>query len=215
MTQRTLNSIDRLIDGFDHALRTITGGTQAGTERPSPAHDMPEPDLTRRERKRAAALMRVNHTGEVCAQALYQGQALTAKLPTVRAEMEQAAAEEIDHLVWCEARVKELGSHTSYLNPVWYGLSFTLGAGAGLISDRVSLGFVAATEDRVCRHLEEHLQRLPVDDDKSRRIVAQMLEDEAKHGQAALDAGGMVFPRPVKAAMGLVSKVMTESSYRV
>jgi len=159
--------------------------------------------------------MRVNHTGEVCAQALYQGQALTAKLPTVRTEMQQAAAEEVDHLVWCEQRLRELDSQPSYLNPAWYGLSFALGAVAGAIGDKVSLGFVAATEERVCSHLRDHLKSLPEEDRKSRLILQQMLEDEQRHGDNALEAGGTDFPRPIKDAMTAVSKVMTSSSYRI
>jgi ubiquinone biosynthesis monooxygenase Coq7 len=159
--------------------------------------------------------MRVNHTGEVCAQALYQGQALTAKLPTVRDEMQQAAAEEVDHLVWCEQRLRELDSRPSVLNPAWYGLSFALGAVAGAISDKVSLGFVAATEERVCNHLRDHLKSLPEEDRKSRLIVQKMLEDEQRHGDKALQAGGSDFPRQVKNAMSVVSQVMTRSSYRI
>jgi len=157
----------------------------------------------------------VNHTGEVCAQALYQGQALTARLPTVREEMQQAAQEEVDHLVWCEERLRELDSHTSYLNPAWYGMSFALGAIAGAIGDKVSLGFVAATEERVCTHLKEHLQQLPGEDRKSQLILQQMLEDEQRHGENALEAGGTDFPRPVKDAMSGVAKVMTSTSYRI
>jgi len=159
--------------------------------------------------------MRVNHAGEVCAQALYQGQALTAKLPEVRAEMAQAAAEEIDHLAWCEQRLKELDSQPSMLNPAWYALSFGLGAAAGLISDRVSLGFVAATEDQVCRHLDSHLERLPEQDHRSREIVSQMRADEARHAEAARRAGGIEFPAPVKTLMGATASLMTASSYRI
>ncbi len=215
MSATHLNFLDHLIVQGDRALRTLAGAGDLQAERPSPAKSMAEANLTAKERTHAAGLMRVNHAGEVCAQALYQGQALTAKLPAVRAEMEQAAAEEVDHLVWCEERLKELGSHTSYLNPFWYGLSFALGAGAGLISDKVSLGFVAATEDQVCRHLQDHLYRLPEQDLKSRAVVEQMLTDEARHAQAALNAGGIRFPAPVKGLMSLVSKAMTLSSYRV
>jgi ubiquinone biosynthesis monooxygenase Coq7 len=158
--------------------------------------------------------MRVNHAGEVCAQALYQGQALTAKLPAVREEMEHAADEEIDHLAWCQERLQQLDSHPSLLNPLWYGLSFGIGAAAGKISDRISLGFVAATEDQVCKHLEDHLQRLPEQDERSRAVVEQMLVDEEKHAHSALNAGGMRFPAPVKGLMTLVSKAMTKTSYR-
>src|SRR5690554_38878 len=215
MSGISLNFIDRLIVQGDRALRTLTGASDLTAQRPSPAILSTEAELTPEEKKHAAGLMRVNHSGEVCAQALYQGQALTAKLPHVRAEMEKAAAEEVDHLVWCQTRINELGSHTSYLNPLWYGLSFTIGAGAGLISDKISLGFVAATEDQVCRHLQEQLYQLPEADYPSRAIVEQMLEDEARHADAALAAGGMRFPLPVKGAMRLVSKAMTISSYRI
>ncbi len=210
-----LSFVDRLIVQADRALRTLAGASDLTAERPSPATRLPNRELNEQEKRHAAGLMRVNHAGEVCAQALYQGQALTAKLPDVRLEMEKAAAEEVDHLVWCQQRIDELGSHTSYLNPLWYGLSFAIGAGAGLVSDRVSLGFVAATEDQVCRHLNNHLAELPVEDFKSRAVVEQMLEDEARHADAALAAGGMDFPAPIKVVMTLVSKAMTFSSYRI
>ncbi|SMF01988.1 ubiquinone biosynthesis monooxygenase Coq7 [Alteromonadaceae bacterium Bs31] len=216
MSQRHYNLFDKLINGADRALRTLTPDTQALT-REVPQVSQPDNSeaLSDQERKHSAGLMRVNHAGEVCAQALYQGQALTAKLPEVRQEMELAADEEIDHLAWCEQRLNELDSHTSVLNPLWYGLSFSIGAGAGLISDKVSLGFVAATEDQVCAHLEKHLQQLPTSDYKSRAIVDQMLIDEAKHAHSALDAGGARFPAAIKATMSLVSKAMTKTSYRV
>jgi ubiquinone biosynthesis monooxygenase Coq7 len=198
----------------DAVMRTVTNSGHTA-RRPSPADGHADAQLSDSERKHAAGLMRVNHTGEVCAQALYQGQALTAKLPTVREEMEQAAAEEVDHLVWCEQRLRELDSQPSVLNPAWYGLSFALGAVAGAISDKVSLGFVAATEERVCNHLNDHLKSLPEDDRKSRLIVQKMLEDEQRHGDKALEAGGSDFPREVKDAMSAVSRVMTGSSYRI
>ncbi len=210
-----LSVVDRLIVQADRALRTLAGASDLTAERPSPATTLYETELNEQEKRHAAGLMRVNHAGEVCAQALYQGQALTAQLPDVRTEMEKAAAEEVDHLVWCQQRIDELGSHTSYLNPLWYGLSFAIGAGAGLVSDRVSLGFVAATEDQVCRHLNSHIAKLPAQDFRSRAVVEQMLEDEARHADAALAAGGMDFPAPVKVMMTLVSKVMTFSSYRL
>lgn len=215
MSSIHLSLIDNFIVNADRALRTLAAGNDMTSERPSPARPLDEADLSEAERKKSAALMRVNHTGEVCAQALYQGQALTAKLPDVRAEMEHAAEEEIDHLVWCQERIDSLGSHTSYLNPVWYGLSFAIGAGAGLVSDKVSLGFVAATEHQVCKHLQEHLQELPEQDARSRAVVEQMLEDEARHADMALNAGGYSFPAPVKGLMTLVSKVMTKTSYRI
>jgi ubiquinone biosynthesis monooxygenase Coq7 len=214
MDPRKLSVLDRLIDNADQVLRTLSGQANQA-ERESPALSEPEPELGSEERRHVAGLMRVNHTGEVCAQALYQGQALTAKLPDVREKMEQAAAEEVDHLVWCEERLQQLGSHTSRLNPIWYGLSFALGAAAGIAGDRWSLGFVAATEERVCKHLSDHLERLPESDEKSRRILEQMLKDEQRHGELALEAGGEDFPEPVKRAMTAVSAVMTNSSYRV
>jgi ubiquinone biosynthesis monooxygenase Coq7 len=214
MGDRRLSLIDRVITELDSVVRTVTSkGNQAA--RPSPSEGHTEGELSAQERSHIAGLMRVNHTGEVCAQALYQGQALTARLPTVREEMQQAAEEEIDHLVWCEERLRELDSHTSVLNPAWYGLSFAMGAIAGAIGDRVSLGFVAATEERVCRHLKDHLKQLPEDDRKSRLILQQMLEDEERHGENAIAAGGADFPGPVKDAMTAVSKLMTESSYRI
>ena len=214
MSQRRLTFVDRLITEVDAVMRTVTNSGHTA-RRPSPADGHADAQLSDSERKHAAGLMRVNHTGEVCAQALYQGQALTAKLPTVREEMEQAAAEEVDHLVWCEQRLRELDSQPSLLNPAWYGLSFALGAVAGAISDKVSLGFVAATEERVCNHLNDHLKSLPEDDRKSRLIVQKMLEDEQRHGDKALEAGGSDFPREVKDAMSAVSRVMTGSSYRI
>ncbi|HCH77213.1 MAG TPA: demethoxyubiquinone hydroxylase family protein, partial [Pseudomonas sp.] len=179
-SQRHYSPADRLLMQADSALRTLLpfSGQPA---RPSPAVLKNEAELSESETRHVAGLMRINHTGEVCAQALYQGQALTARLPQVRRAMEQAADEEIDHLAWCEQRIRQLGSHTSVLNPLFYGLSFGIGATAGLISDRISLGFVAATEDQVCKHLDEHLGQLPASDDKSRAILEQMREDEQQH----------------------------------
>ncbi|WP_444929518.1 2-polyprenyl-3-methyl-6-methoxy-1,4-benzoquinone monooxygenase [Microbulbifer sp. SSSA002] len=214
MSKRNLSGLDRLLIQADRALRTLSPGEPCHG-RASPAKGEAEADLSERERKHAAGLMRVNHSGEVCAQALYQGQALTAKLPEVRGEMERAADEEIDHLAWCEQRLKELDSRPSLLNPLWYGMSFGLGAAAGKISDRISLGFVAATEDQVCKHLESHLEQLPADDKRSRAVVEQMLIDEDEHAHAALAAGGARFPAPVKGVMSLVSKVMTSASYKI
>ncbi len=211
---RQLTQIDKFIARADRALRTVMA-SEHHAQRPSPAANVAEAELSSDEKRHAAGLMRVNHAGEVCAQALYQGQALTAKLPDVRAEMEGAAAEEIDHLVWCQQRLDALDSHPSYLNPLWYGLSFAIGAGAGLVSDKVSLGFVAATEDQVCKHLQKHLADLPEQDEKSRVVVAQMLRDEARHADMALSAGGHHFPAPVKGLMTLVSKAMTATSYRI
>lgn len=212
--ERHYSPVDHLLLQADAALRTLLpfGGH---AQRASPALLQPESQLSPEEVRHVAGLMRINHTGEVCAQALYQGQALTAKLPEVRATMEHAADEEIDHLVWCEQRIHQLGSHTSVLNPLFYGLSFGVGAVAGLISDKVSLGFVAATEDQVCRHLDEHLLQLPAEDEQSRAIIEQMLSDEQQHAANALDAGGYRFPAPLKFGMRLLSKVMTKSTYRL
>jgi ubiquinone biosynthesis monooxygenase Coq7 len=214
MSERKLTGFDRLLLQADRALRTLSPGAPSHA-RPTPAQAEDETGLTDAERKHAAGLMRVNHSGEVCAQALYQGQALTAKLAGVRTEMERAADEEIDHLAWCQQRLRELDSRPSLLNPLWYGLSFGLGAAAGKVSDRVSLGFVAATEEQVCEHLRDHLQRLPEQDHKSRAVVEQMLQDEAEHGHAALAAGGARFPAPLKGLMTLVSRAMTAASYRI
>ncbi|MDE0785739.1 MAG: 2-polyprenyl-3-methyl-6-methoxy-1,4-benzoquinone monooxygenase [Porticoccaceae bacterium] len=214
MSNRQLSILDQFITQIDHGLRTVLADAPP-PERVSPARDQQDAELSSKDRDHAIGLMRVNHTGEVCAQALYQGQALTAKLPGVREQMREAAVEEVDHLAWCEDRIKDLGGRTSLLNPLFYAASFGIGAGAGLISDKLSLGFVAATEDQVCSHLKTHLDQLPQDDLKSRAVVQEMLADEERHAQAALDAGGYKFPSPVKKAMTLISAVMTKGSYRV
>lgn len=213
-TERHYSPLDRILLQADAAMRTLLP-LSAHPYRPSPAIVQPETKMNEADTKHVAGLMRINHTGEVCAQALYQGQALTAKLPKVRAAMEHAAEEEIDHLVWCEQRIHQLGSHTSVLNPLFYGLSFGIGAMAGLISDKVSLGFVAATEDQVCKHLNDHLEQLPPEDEKSRAILEQMRIDEEHHSESALEAGGYRFPTPVKFGMSLLAKVMTKSTYRI
>jgi ubiquinone biosynthesis monooxygenase Coq7 len=213
-SERHYSPVDRLLLQADAALRTLLPFSgQPG--RLSPAQTKDEVALNEAEARHVCGLMRINHTGEVCAQALYQGQALTAKLPEVRQAMERAADEEIDHLAWCEQRIRELGGHPSLLNPLFYGLSFGIGAGAGLISDRVSLGFVAATEDQVVKHLDEHLAQLPAGDQRSQAILEQMREDELQHATSALDAGGLRFPAPIKAGMSLLSKVMTKATYRL
>ncbi|MCK9534592.1 MAG: 2-polyprenyl-3-methyl-6-methoxy-1,4-benzoquinone monooxygenase [Pseudomonas sp.] len=213
-TQRHYSPIDRLLLQADAAMRTLIPNS-SHAHRPSPAVLATSSTLDTTQKRHIAGLMRINHTGEVCAQALYQGQALTASLPETREKMEQAAEEEIDHLVWCEQRIGELDSHTSLLNPLFYGLSFAIGATAGAISDKVSLGFVAATEDQVCKHLDDHLQQIPETDGKSRAILEQMRIDEEQHATSALDAGGYRFPAPVKFGMSLLAKVMTSSSYRI
>lgn len=214
MANRQLTAIDQILTQLDQGLRTVLGNAPE-PQRVSPAVEIADTEMSDQERQHAIGLMRVNHAGEICAQALYQGQALTAKLPEIGKQMEHAAAEEIDHLAWCEQRINELGGRTSALNPIWYAMSFGLGAGAGLISDKLSLGFVAATEDQVCDHLQKHLDELPESDSKSRAIVEQMLDDEARHAKTALDAGGHRFPAPVKKLMTLVSSAMTGSSYRI
>ena len=214
MANRQLSGLDHILTQLDQGLRTVLGNAPS-PQRVSPAAGVAESELSEQERRQAIGLMRVNHAGEICAQALYQGQALTAKLPEVGAQMEHAAEEEIDHLAWCEERIQELGGNTSALNPLWYAMSFGIGAGAGLISDKLSLGFVAATEEQVCSHLRDHLKQLPDEDRKSSLILQQMLEDEQRHGDNALEAGGMDFPRPIKQAMSALSLLMTRTSYRI
>ena len=211
---RQLSSSDQWICQFDSVLRTLVPHA-AQASQPSPAGDLPEAALSEAEREHTVGLMRINHTGEVCAQALYQGQGLTAKLPDTRQQMERAAQEEIDHLAWCDARLEELHGRTSLLNPLFYAASFGLGAVAGAVGDRISLGFVAATEEQVGKHLDQHLQQLPATDTRSRAVLEQMREDEAHHERWALEAGGVRFPLPVKLGMRLVSKVMTQSVYRI
>jgi|TARA_R110001583_G_scaffold59875_4_gene178125 ubiquinone biosynthesis monooxygenase Coq7 len=211
---REYSLLDRAVMSADRSLKTLLKGS-ATAKRSNPSHKFNDGHDADQQRRHTAGLMRINHTGEVCAQALYQGQALTAKNLEVKAAMELAANEEVDHLAWCEQRLDELGSHTSRLNPLFYAASFAIGATAGAISDRISLGFVAATEDQVCEHLREHLETLPPDDAKSRAIISQMLEDEAAHATMAIAAGGQVFPQPVKKAMSLMAKVMTGSTYYV
>lgn len=212
MTAHRYTPIDTLLIHFDQAVRTVFGRPPA-TERPSPTAAMPEASLAPAEQQQAARLMRVNHTGEVCAQALYQGQALTARRQSLRKRLEQAAAEENDHLVWCSARIKELGSHTSALNPLFYVGSFIIGACNGTVGDRWNLGFLAETERQVVRHLESHLERLPVQDGKSRAILEAMKADESQHATQALAAGGTRLPAPVRLLMKAASKVMTNTTY--
>lgn len=207
-----MNSADRMLIGFDTALRTLFGRPQV-TERANPAESVEEAEMDEAERDLAARLMRINHTGEVCAQALYQGQALTAKLPAIRDSMERAAKEENDHLAWCENRLDELDDRKSLLNPIWYAGSFLIGATAGLAGDRWSLGFVAETEHQVEAHLDDHLGRIPAQDRKSIAILEQMKEDEIHHATVALEAGGAVLPAVIKSAMKLTSKLMTRSVY--
>jgi len=208
-----VNFLDTMIGRADRLLRTVAGPVPA--QRPSPAKDLPPAHLDDDARRHAAGLMRVNHTGEVCAQALYEGQAMVAKAAHVRRALRHAAAEEEDHLSWCEERLRELHARPSVFNPLFYGASFAMGAVTGLLGDRVSLGFVHATEDRVVAHLEDHQRSLPEDDHRSRAIIEQMRVDEAEHGEAALDLGGAPFPAPVRALMAASAKLMTETTYRL
>ncbi len=214
MTTRYYTSVDDLLINLDQAIRTLFG-QPATTGRPNPATAAPPAELPLEEQRLAARLMRVNHAGEVCAQALYQGQALTARLTTVRDRMERATVEENDHLAWCEARLQELDSQPSVLNPLFYAGAFTVGALAGVAGDRWSLGFVAETEHQVVEHLNAHLERLPSADQPSRAILEQMKEDEARHAANAMAAGGGRLPLPVRVLMKGVSKVMTETTYWV
>ena len=208
------STIDQFLIQFDQALRTcVPGTTEANRE--SPAANADEIELSNLEKQHAAGLMRINHTGEVCAQALYQGQATTALLGEVRKSMEQAAEEEVDHLAWCEQRLTELDSRPSVLNFLWYTLSFGLGAAAGLAGDKWSLGFVAETEHQVCEHLEDHLSKLPKQDNKSRVILEQMIADEKHHEETARQAGGLEPPIAIRQAMNAMSQLMKKTTYHI
>ena len=206
-------SLDKVIVEFDQGLRTLFG--KARSTRPFPDADFPEGKLSEVEKKRAAALMRVNHSGEICAQALYQGQALTARDPAVQSQLQQAAQEETEHLAWTAQRVHDLGGRLSLLNPLWYGSSLAIGAVAGLLGDKWNLGFLAETERQVGAHLQSHLAQLPQQDEKSRAVVEQMYADETRHADKATQLGGAELPAPVKLAMQASSKVMTKTAYWV
>ena len=206
-----MHPVDRLIVSFDRGLRTLFVPPRAA--RPEPAAEQAEAELTPEERRQAASLMRVNHTGEVCAQALYQGQMLTARDAEVQTVLAKAADEETDHLAWTQSRIEALGGRTSLLDPLFYFGAFTLGALSGLAGDRWNLGFLAETERQVEGHLEGHLDRLPEGDAKSRAVVEQMRDDEAQHARTATAHGGAELPPPVKLAMKLASRVMTGSTY--
>jgi 3-demethoxyubiquinol 3-hydroxylase len=205
--------IDRLLISLDGALRTIAGASHAS--RPRPRAPAPTESLSEPERRLSGSLMRVNHVGEVCAQALYNAQALTARDPELRRHYEAAAREEIDHLAWTEARLAELGARRSLLNPVWYGGSFAIGLLAGRAGDALSLGFVVETERQVEQHLEGHLKRLPPHDTSSRAIVDQMKIDESRHAQQAQAAGAAALPAPIRAAMRLAARIMTRTAHHV
>ncbi len=210
--QRQYSALDHLLFNIDTGVRTLLGAPQT-TERKNPAEAQPESDLSEADKKLSGRLMRINHAGEVSAQGLYQGQALTAKLPHIREQMERSAQEENDHLDWCATRCQELGTHVSLLSPLWYLGSLTIGAIAGRAGDKWSLGFVSETEHQVVRHLDSHLQQMSADDLKSRAILEQMKEDELHHAVIAEDAGGASLPAAVRAAMKLSSQVMTRSAY--
>jgi ubiquinone biosynthesis monooxygenase Coq7 len=206
-------SVDRFIEELDRAIRAIAGVAHGA--RPSPAEVVPEEEMEAEPRAHAAALMRVNHVGEVCAQALYQGQALTARHPAAREALEKAAREEEDHLAWSADRVRELGGRLSLLNPLWYASSFAIGAAAGALGDKWNLAFLAETERQVEEHLAGHLDALPAKDRRTRAVVEAMRTDEAKHRASAVELGAAELPEPVKRAMRIASKVMTTVAYRV
>ena len=205
--------IDQLILGFDRALRTLAG--TAISSRPVPGASLPSPELTPEEERHAAGLMRVNHTGEVCAQALYAAQALVARNPDIRARFASAARDEEDHLAWTQARLAELNDRVSLLNPLWYAGSFAIGIAAGLAGDRVNLGFVVETERQVEEHLTGHMDELPDADAKSRAIVATMRDDEARHGAMAQEAGALELPMPARELMRVTASVMKAVAYRI
>jgi ubiquinone biosynthesis monooxygenase Coq7 len=213
MPLRHYSLTDRILGHIDRGLRTL--GTAAQASRANPANKIAQKPLSPEARPTSAALMRVNHSGEVSAQALYHAQAWTAKSPRIRIAMQQAAAEENDHLAWCAERLQELDSHVSYLNPLWYIGSFAIGVCAGLAGDKWSLGFVAETERQVVQHLDRHQEKLPAQDHKSRHILQQMRIDEAHHASMATTAGAAALPFPIKILMRVFSSVMTRTAYWV
>lgn len=210
MPQRNYDRLDRLLIGVSRALPALSGGARRGAGA-FPAHS-DSPDLSADERRRSEQCMRVNHSGEVCAQALYRAQALTARDARVRERMRGAAEEENDHLAWCEQRLDELGARPSLLNPLWRLGAFTIGAAAGVAGDKWNLGFVAETERQVVAHLESHLRKLPENDSRSREVVARMRDDESRHAESAVEAGAAELPRPVRRAMRLAARVMTTTA---
>ena len=212
MSSRNYTLLDDVLINADQTLRTLFGQARQ-SERPNPTAHAREPKLSEAQRQESARLMRVNHSGEVCAQALYQAQALMARSATVHEDMRNAAAEENDHLAWCAHRIDELGGRTSLLNPIYYAGALALGTLAGLAGDRWNLGFLAETERQVVQHLERHLARLPVEDHKSRAILDQIKLDEAEHAVTAIGAGGSDLPLPIPQLMRASSKLMTGTSY--
>jgi len=213
MIERPLSPLDRLLVEIERAIETVSVSKPAAST-PSPAGGIADGMQDDTDRRHAAGLMRINHVGEVCAQALYFGQAAVARDGALRRQMLAAAAEETDHLAWCGERLEELGSRASLFNPLWYAGAWVIGAGAGLVGDRISLGFVVETERQVEAHLGEHLETLPAKDVRSRAIVARMKEDEARHAEHALAAGGTALPAPIPTLMRFASKVMKAVAYR-
>lgn len=214
MNTRAYSFTDKFCMQVDIALRTLFGKPET-TGRENPAQYIKEQELIQEQSRQSQGYIRVNHCGEVCAQALYQGQALTARNKSIQQQMQQAALEENDHLAWCESRLKELHSHTSYLNPIWYMGSLLLGIAAGIAGDKWSLGFLAETERQVTTHLEGHLNALPEDDRKSLAIVEQMACDEKQHAQAAIEAGAAELPDIIKKLMRITAKTMTVTAYYI
>lgn len=214
MEDRHLTPVDRVLAGLDHALRTVNAQPTRGS-RPNPAGAIGEARLSAAQRTHAAGLMRVNHAGEIAAQGLYQGHAAVARDPSIEAQMKQAAGEELDHLAWCEERLRELGSGPSALRPLWYAGSFAIGAASGILGDKWSLGFIEETERQVSEHLSGHLEGLPEDDARSRAIVAKMRDEEEMHGANALKAGAATLPQPVRVLMKWAASFMKHTAYRI
>ena len=214
MHSRQLTPLDHLLASVSNALRAVTA-TAARPARSNPAEGVEDTDLDARQKAHAAGLMRVNHAGEVAAQALYRGHAIVARDKSIEEQMQRAADEEFDHLSWCEQRIKELGEEPSRLSPLWYAGAYAIGAASGALGDKWSLGFIAETERQVCAHLETHLERLPEEDAKSREIVRQMRDEEAEHGENAVAAGAAKLPRPVVRLMQATAKIMTMTAYRI
>lgn len=214
MEKRQLSPIDKILAGANNALRTVASPAGRPTRR-NPSENILDVELNSKQKAHAAGLMRVNHAGEVAAQALYQGHATVARDENIESQMKHAADEEFDHLAWCEQRIHELGYQPSRLSPLWYAGAYTIGAASGLLGDKWSLGFIAETEKQVCSHLDSHLDRLPEEDAKSRAIVEQMRDEEEEHGKNAIEAGAAELPRPVVRLMRATAKVMTNTAYWV
>lgn len=214
MQERQLTPLDRLLAGANNALRTLAAPAGRPT-RGNPAEAIAESDLSATQKSHAAGLMRVNHAGEVAAQALYKGHATVARDKATEQQMRRAAAEEFDHLAWCEQRIHELGEEPSRLSPIWYAGAYAIGAVSGILGDKWSLGFIAETERQVCAHLERHLDGLPAQDARSRAIVEKMRDEEAEHGENAIEAGAAALPGPVKSLMQMTAKLMTRTAYWV